>query len=58
VTPDQRRSEESAEAIVDSLAVEGPNVRKESATGGLAIVMAQKSRQLELPFERRVKPRG
>lgn len=53
MTPDQRRSEESAEAVVDSLAVEGPNVRKESATGGLATVMAQKSRQLELPFEGR-----
>lgn len=47
------RSEKSAEAIVDSEAVEGPNVRKDKAAGGLITVMAQKSRQLELPFQNR-----
>jgi len=49
----RRRSEESAEAIVDSAAVEGLNVSKDETTGGLIAVMAQKSKQLELPFENR-----
>lgn len=44
------RSEKSAEAVV-AVYSEGPNVRKDETSGGLDDAMAQKSGQLELPFD-------